>query len=209
MEIFLLQTNGGAAGQELKYSWARDIPTIVAARVIEEFRNDYNIIHIRRDDQPSFDGTFSVTDNFRALAVLIELSEKRLFMDSFADHAAAAMNKPPTAEYKTMTLSKLSCLICSSVIAAADPNKASATTIGPIEVPNELIPPPKLTRLVPVDGSPNAMAKGCAAVCCNENPSATINRPTNIPVKVLAFTAMIIAAAPMAENSKPYTILFL
>jgi hypothetical protein len=53
--IFLLQTNGGAAQQELKYSWARDIPTSVVARVIEEFRNDYNIIHIRRDDQPSFD----------------------------------------------------------------------------------------------------------------------------------------------------------
>jgi len=94
--IFLLQTNGGAAGQELKYSWARDIPTIVAARVIEEFRNDYNIIHIRRDDQPSFDGTFPVTDNFRALAVLIDISEKRLFMDSFGHHAAAAMGKPST-----------------------------------------------------------------------------------------------------------------
>ena len=91
-----MQTNGGAAQQELKYSWARDIPTIVAARVIEEFRNDYNIIHIRRDDQPSFDGTFPVTDNFRALAVLIDISEKRLFMDSFAHHAAAAMNKPST-----------------------------------------------------------------------------------------------------------------
>ena len=59
-----------------------------------------------------------------------------------------------------MTLSKLSCLICSSVMAAADPNNASATTIGPIDVPNELIPPPKLTRLVPVDGSPNAIANG-------------------------------------------------
>ena len=94
--IFLLQTNGGAAQQELKYSWARDIPTSVVARVIEEFRNDYNIIHIRRDDQPSFDGTFSVTDNFRALAVLIELSEKRLLMDSFGHHAAAAMGKPST-----------------------------------------------------------------------------------------------------------------
>jgi len=95
-QIFLLQTNGGAAQQELKYSWARDIPTSVVARVIEEFRNDYNIIHIRRDDQASFDGTFSVTDNFRALAVLIDISEKRLFMDSFAHHAAAAIGKPST-----------------------------------------------------------------------------------------------------------------
>lgn len=94
--IFLLQTNGGAANQELKYSWARDIPANVVLKVIEEFKNEYNIIHIRREDQPAYEGTFPVTDNFRALAVLIELSEKRLLMDSFGHHAAAAMNKPST-----------------------------------------------------------------------------------------------------------------
>ena len=70
-------------------------------------------------------------------------------------------------------------------------------------VPNELIPPPRLTLLVPVVGSPNEIANGCAAVCCSENPSATIKRPTNIPENVLEFTAIIIAAAPNAENSKP------
>jgi len=94
--IFLLQTNGGAQNQELKYSWARDIPAIVVTRIIEEFKNDYNIIHIRREDQPSYEGTFPVSDSFRGLAVLINLSEKRLFMDSFGHHAAAAMNKPST-----------------------------------------------------------------------------------------------------------------
>ena len=94
--------------------------------------------------------------------------------------AAAAINKPPTAVYKIMTLSKLSCLICSSVMAAADPNKASATTIGPMDVPNELIPPARFTRLAPVLSSPSAIANGCAAVCCNEKPSATVNNPDNI-----------------------------
>ena len=94
--ILLLQTNGGAQGQELKYSWARDIPSCVVTKVIEEFKNDYNIIHIRRDDQPNYEFTFPVSDSFRALAVLIELSDKRLFMDSFCHHAAAAMNKPST-----------------------------------------------------------------------------------------------------------------
>lgn len=94
--IFLMQTNGGAAGQELKYSWARDIPANTVLNVIEEFRKDYNIVHIRREDQTSFPGTIPVTDGFRALAVLIELSEKRLFMDSFAQHAAAGLDKPST-----------------------------------------------------------------------------------------------------------------
>lgn len=94
--ILLLQTNGGAAQQELKYSWARDIPAPTVAKVVEEFKNEYNIIHIRREDQPSYDATFPVTDNFRSLSVLIELSDKRLLMDSFVQHAAAALNKPST-----------------------------------------------------------------------------------------------------------------
>jgi hypothetical protein len=91
--IFLMQTNGGV-GTEQKYSWARDIPSYVVENVIHEFKKDYNIVHLKREDQPTFDGTYPVTDTFRALLVLIGLSEKRFFMDSFAQHSAAALNKP-------------------------------------------------------------------------------------------------------------------
>jgi hypothetical protein len=94
--ILLLQTNGGAQQQELKYSWARDIPVNVVLPVIEEFKNDYHIVHIKREDQIGYPDTTPVSDNFRALCILIELSTKRLLMDSFAQHAAAALNKPST-----------------------------------------------------------------------------------------------------------------
>jgi hypothetical protein len=94
--ILLMQTNGGAEQQQVKYSWARDIPRHVVEAIVNEFRNDYNIVHIKRDDQYGFDGTFAVTDNFKGISVLIEMSEKRLFMDSFAQHTAAALNKPST-----------------------------------------------------------------------------------------------------------------
>jgi ADP-heptose:LPS heptosyltransferase len=94
--ILLLQTNGGAQGQDLKYSWARDIPSNVVQSVIEEFKNQYNIVHMRREDQIGYEGTLTISDNFRALAVLIELSDKRLLMDSFGHHAAAALNKAST-----------------------------------------------------------------------------------------------------------------
>ena len=93
--IFLMQTNGGAES-DIKYSWARDIPSYVVENVIHEFREQYNIVHIRRDDQLKYDGTFGVSDTFRSLLVLVGISEKRLFMDSFAQHAAAALNKPST-----------------------------------------------------------------------------------------------------------------
>lgn len=94
--ILLMQTNGGAQGQELKYSWARDIPSSVVLAVIEEFKSTHNIVHMRREDQIGYADTIPVTDNFRALCVLIALSEKRLMMDSFGQHAAAALNKSST-----------------------------------------------------------------------------------------------------------------
>jgi hypothetical protein len=94
--ILLLQTNGGAPNQDLKYSWARDIPSVVVSDIIRAYESEYNIVHMRREDQIAYNGTTSVTDNFRALCVLISLSEKRLLMDSFGHHAAAALNKPST-----------------------------------------------------------------------------------------------------------------
>lgn len=93
--ILLLQTNGGSPN-DLKYSWARDIPRFVIEDVISAFREKYNIVHLKREDQLGFDNTFPVTDNFRALLVLIQMSSKRLFMDSFAQHAAAALNLTST-----------------------------------------------------------------------------------------------------------------
>jgi hypothetical protein len=93
--ILLMQTNGGAESDQ-KYSWARDIPSYVVENVIHEFKEQYNIVHIRRDDQIQYEGTFGVSDTFRALVVLISISEKRLLMDSFGEHAAAALNKPST-----------------------------------------------------------------------------------------------------------------
>ena len=99
---------------------------------------------------------------------------------------AARINNNPTPMYKYITLLSSSIFICSSVMLTAEPNKANATTIGPIVVPKEFIPPPKLTRLAPVFGSPSKMANGLAAVCCSEKPNATINSPINIPAYKLA-----------------------
>jgi len=93
--IFIIQPNGGAPN-DMKYSWARDLPKHIVQQVIDEFKNDYNVVHIKRDDQLKYDGTFEVSDGFRGLAVLIEMSEKRLLIDSFAQHTAVAMGKPST-----------------------------------------------------------------------------------------------------------------
>ena len=91
--ILILQTYGGAPQQESKYSWARDIPRNVVEAVIEEFKIDYQIFHIKREDQFSFEHTTALSDTFKGVACMIDRSKKRLFMDSFAQHTAAALNK--------------------------------------------------------------------------------------------------------------------
>jgi len=93
--ILLLHPNGGPPN-DMKYSWARDIPTNVVRSVIKEFKDEYNIIHIKREDQIGFEGTTPFTDNFRASVVLISLSKKRLLIDSFPQHAAAALGLSST-----------------------------------------------------------------------------------------------------------------
>ena len=93
--ILLIQPNGGAQ-TDVKYSWARDLPENVVTRIIKEFRNSYNILHVKRDDQPKYSDTYEITDNFRALCVLTEMSDKRLLIDSFLQHASTALNKKST-----------------------------------------------------------------------------------------------------------------
>jgi hypothetical protein len=91
--LFVIQTNGGAANQQNKYSWARDMPLATAQKIVDAFANDYTVVHIRREDQLPLRNTTPVQMEFRALATLISLSAKRLFIDSFAQHTAAALNK--------------------------------------------------------------------------------------------------------------------
>ena len=89
--IFVIQTNGGAPEQGMLYSWSRDIPFLVSQLVVDSLANDYNVVHIKREDQPALENTTPVSADFRALAVLIQMSAGRLLIDSFAQHVAKAL----------------------------------------------------------------------------------------------------------------------
>jgi ADP-heptose:LPS heptosyltransferase len=92
--ILAIQPNGGAINQPLKYSWVRDIPTPIIEQVIEKFKDDYAVVHIKRDDQFMYANTIGALDNFRSIAILLTLSKKRLLIDSSAMHIATALNLP-------------------------------------------------------------------------------------------------------------------
>jgi hypothetical protein len=92
--ILAIQTNGGISKDGDKYSWPRDLPIQTAQKVVNAFAAEYNVVHIRRQDQLQLQNTFPVSMEFRQLAVLLMMSQKRLFIDSFAQHAAAALGLP-------------------------------------------------------------------------------------------------------------------
>jgi hypothetical protein len=89
--IFAIQTNGGGVGQPLQYSWVRDLPETLVYEVIQKFKDKYTILHIKREDQPSYPDTLQALDNFRSIAILLSLSKKRLLIDSSAMHIAQSM----------------------------------------------------------------------------------------------------------------------
>jgi FkbM family methyltransferase len=92
--IMLIQTNGGGGNQGNKYSWARDLPIGVAQKVVNAMAPHYHVVHIRRNDQPALQNVSTVQAEFRAIAMLIGMSSKRLFIDSFCQHTAAALRMP-------------------------------------------------------------------------------------------------------------------
>lgn len=94
--LFALQTNGGADNQNIKYSWMRDIPMVIAEKVVEHFKDKYNIVHLRRQDQLALNNTIPLTTSIRDLVVFMSMSTKRLFMDSFAQHLASSLQLKST-----------------------------------------------------------------------------------------------------------------
>ena len=99
--IFVIQPNGGPQGQGFNYSWTRDIPVPMVNDIIQHYKEEYTIVHIKRDDQQKYPDTLHALDGFRSIAILLQLSKKRLLIDSFTQHLAAAMDVKSTVCWVT------------------------------------------------------------------------------------------------------------
>jgi len=95
--IMLLQTHGGSSNaQYSKKSWFRDIPIEIAQKLVNYFSKSYRILHLRTPEQPTLQGTELLNLPFRELYAVFPLSQKRLFIDSFAQHVATALDLQST-----------------------------------------------------------------------------------------------------------------
>ena len=99
--IFAIQPNGGPIGQGFQYSWTRDIPEPTVNEIIQHYKEDYTIVHIKREDQYKYPDTLHALDSFRSIAILLQLSSKRLLIDSFGQHLSASMGKKSTVCWVT------------------------------------------------------------------------------------------------------------
>lgn len=94
--LFIIQAFGGSQNQGHKYSWARDIPPKIAQDIVDEMSKTHKVIQIKRDDQISLNNAEPLSLNPRQLAMSLILSDKRLLIDSYLHHAAAALSLPST-----------------------------------------------------------------------------------------------------------------
>jgi ADP-heptose:LPS heptosyltransferase len=96
--ILVIQTNGGLLTSETEYSWTRDLPFQVALSIAEKYKGTHHIIQICKPNSKKIENV-EVIDNEMSSMELFGLllhSDKRIFIDSCLQHAAAGLNLPST-----------------------------------------------------------------------------------------------------------------
>ncbi|MFV2016610.1 MAG: glycosyltransferase family 9 protein, partial [Candidatus Heimdallarchaeota archaeon] len=96
--VLIVQTSGGNSNSNYLYSWTRDMPINQAQQVVNHFhQNGYVVLQIRDEKQHQLQNVQSLHQiPPRQLIAMISLANKRFFIDSFAQHAAAALNLKST-----------------------------------------------------------------------------------------------------------------
>jgi hypothetical protein len=96
--FLLLHTNGGMYTNERPFCWSRDMPFDVASKVAQHFKKSHFIMQITRPNSPKIPGVFVRNEQLSnvELCGLVELTDKRLLIDSSLQHAAAAFGLPST-----------------------------------------------------------------------------------------------------------------
>jgi len=96
--LLLIHTNGGLFTNERPYCWSRDMPFDVAQKVVKHFKKTHTVMQITKPSSPHLDGAFVRNEPLSntELAGIVEMSSKRLLIDSSLQHMAAAFRLPST-----------------------------------------------------------------------------------------------------------------
>ena len=96
--ILVIQTNGGLLTSETEYSWTRDLPFQVALSIAEKYKGTHHIIQIRKPNSKKIENVEVIDNEMPSMELfgLLLHSDKRIFIDSCLQHAAAGLNLPST-----------------------------------------------------------------------------------------------------------------
>ena len=94
--VLVINPFGGPANQESKYNWCRDIPFVQAQEIVNAVKDEYTVIQIARPDQMALSNCGTFNGPLRDICCLLKVSSKRILIDSFCQHAAAALNLAST-----------------------------------------------------------------------------------------------------------------
>jgi len=96
--FLLIHTNGGLYTSERPFAWARDMPFDVATKVAKHFKKSHFIMQVTRPSSPKIEDVFVRHEQLSntELIGLLELTDKRLLIDSSLQHGAAAFSLPST-----------------------------------------------------------------------------------------------------------------
>jgi hypothetical protein len=101
-ELLIIHSNGGLFTSERSYCWPRDLPIDVANKVARHFKQKgMFVMQITKPASPKIDDVFVRSEQLSntELCGLVELSSKRLLIDSSLQHAAAAFRLPSTVTW--------------------------------------------------------------------------------------------------------------
>lgn len=96
--FLLIHTNGGMYNSERPYSWARDLPFDVGTKVANHFKKSHFIMQVTRQACPKIPDVFVRSEPLSntELAGIVELTDKRLLIDSSLQHVSCAFGLPAT-----------------------------------------------------------------------------------------------------------------
>lgn len=100
--ILVIHPNGGGVvpkdhPSSQPYNWARDLPKKLTQDIINEYKDEYEVHYIKHESQPQYYfNAEPATQGIREILILLLRSDKRIFIDSFAQHMARALNLPST-----------------------------------------------------------------------------------------------------------------
>ena len=98
--ILLLQSSGGLYNQPdgPVYKWTRDMPVDMTNKIVEEFRENYNVFQVVKANGLVAEGAIPIANEYSVMELMTILlrSDKRLFIDSSLQHGAAALDLPST-----------------------------------------------------------------------------------------------------------------